>query len=62
MPKITIAKTITFVQSNVPVNCDYTIAVYNAGPGTLTFSNSLTNKFVNGSDFVTTEKYATIST
>jgi hypothetical protein len=51
----------TWVFTNCPTNCDYTIAVQNAGSGTLTFNNTANARFVNGANFtVIAGKYATI--
>lgn len=51
----------TWVFTNCPTNCDYYIAVQNAGSGTLTFNNTAGARFVGGLNFsVIVGKYATI--
>ena len=47
--------------SSVPINCDYTIAVYNGGTGSATFTTSSTYRFSGNANFVVpTLRYATI--
>ena len=47
--------------SSVPTNCDYTIAVYNGGTGSTTFTTSSTYRFSGNANFVVpTLRYATI--
>jgi hypothetical protein len=47
--------------SSVPTNCDYTIAVYNGGTGSATFTTSSTYRFNGNANFVVpTLRYATI--
>lgn len=47
--------------SSVPVNCDYTIAVYNGGTGSATFTTTSTFRFNGNANFVVpTLRYATI--
>jgi len=41
----------TYTFSNIPINCDYTITVYNGGSGTLTWNTTASVKFANGANY-----------
>jgi hypothetical protein len=51
----------TFTLTSIPANCDYSIAVQNAGAGTITFQNSVSFRFQGGTNFlVPTGRIATV--
>jgi hypothetical protein len=52
----------TYTFSAIPINCNYTVAVYNGGSGNATFTNTATNRFNGNVNFVVpTLRYATIN-
>ena len=52
----------TYTFSNIPINCDYTIAVYNGGSGNLTWNGTSSVKFANGGNYtLATGKQAILS-
>ena len=42
----------TYTFSNIPINCEYTICVYNSGSGNLTYNQTLEVKFSGNANFV----------